>query len=65
MEGIVMQVLEQELTETLKVWSTISKVLSTLHIDEQYNKDKYNQLTSECSLPQKSQQLFFTLMQSI
>ena len=33
-----MQVLEHELTETIKAWPTISKVLSTLHMDEQYNK---------------------------
>lgn len=38
MEGIVMQVLEQELTETLKAWPKISKVLSTLHTEKQYNK---------------------------
>jgi len=38
MEGIIMQVLEHELTETIKAWPTISKVLSTLHSDEQYNK---------------------------
>ena len=33
-----MQVLEHELTETIKAWPTISKVLSTLHTKEQYNK---------------------------
>lgn len=38
MEGIVMQVFEQELTETIKVWPTISKVLSTLHTEDQYEK---------------------------
>ena len=38
MEGIVMQALEQELTETIKAWPTISKVLSTLHTEQQYNK---------------------------
>jgi len=38
MEGNVMQALEQELTETIRAWPTISKVLSTLHTEEQYNK---------------------------
>lgn len=33
-----MQALEQELTETIRAWPTISKVLSTLHTEEQYNK---------------------------
>ena len=33
-----MPVFEQELTETIKVWPTISKVLSTLHTEEQYEK---------------------------
>jgi HTH-type transcriptional regulator/antitoxin HigA len=38
MEGIKMEVLEQELTETLKVWPTVSKVISTIHTEEHYNK---------------------------
>ncbi len=38
MEGLVMQGFEQELTETIKAWPTISKVLSTLHTEEQYEK---------------------------
>jgi len=33
-----MKVLEQELTETIKVWPTISRVLSTLHSEQQYKK---------------------------
>lgn len=33
-----MQGFEQELTETIKAWPTISKVLSTLHTEEQYEK---------------------------
>lgn len=33
-----MEILEQELTETIKVWPTISRVLSTLHTEEQYKK---------------------------
>ena len=33
-----MPVFEQELTETIRVWPTISKVLSTLHTVEQYEK---------------------------
>lgn len=33
-----MEVLEQELTETLKVWPTVSKVISTIHTEEHYNK---------------------------
>ena len=33
-----MQVLEQELTETIKAWPKISKVLSTLHTEKQYKK---------------------------
>lgn len=33
-----MQVFEQELTETIKVWPIISKVLSTLDTEEQYGK---------------------------
>ena len=33
-----MEVLEQELTETLKVWPTVSKVLSTLRTEAQYKK---------------------------
>jgi len=38
MEGVMMQVFEQELTETIKVWPIISKVLSTLDTEEQYGK---------------------------
>lgn len=38
MGAIVMEVLEQELTETIKVWPTISKVISTLHSTNQYKK---------------------------
>lgn len=38
MEGTMMQALEQELTETIKAWPTISRVLSTLRTEEQYNK---------------------------
>ena len=33
-----MQVFEQELTETIKAWPSISKVLSTIHSEEQYEK---------------------------
>jgi len=33
-----MEVLEQELTETIKVWPTVSKVISTIHTEEHYNK---------------------------
>lgn len=33
-----MEVLEKELTETIKVWPTISRVLSTLHTEQQYKK---------------------------
>lgn len=38
MERIAMQVLEHELTEALKAWPRVSKVLSTLHTEEQYNR---------------------------
>jgi HTH-type transcriptional regulator/antitoxin HigA len=38
MEGIKMEVLDQNLAETIKVWPVVSKVLSTLHTEEQYNK---------------------------
>lgn len=38
MEGIRMKVLEQELTETIKVWSTISKVISTINTKIHYKK---------------------------
>ena len=38
MEGVVMEILEQELTETLKAWQNVSKLLSTFNTDEQYNK---------------------------
>lgn len=33
-----MDVLDQDLAETIKVWPVVSKVLSTLHTEEQYNK---------------------------
>ena len=33
-----MEILEQELTETIKAWPTVSKVLSTLHSEEQYDR---------------------------
>jgi len=33
-----MQLLEQELTETIKVWPVVSKVISTIHTEEQYEK---------------------------
>ncbi|MGR3173015.1 MAG: helix-turn-helix domain-containing protein [Candidatus Scalindua sp.] len=33
-----MKVLEQELTETIKVWSTISKVISTINTKIHYKK---------------------------
>jgi len=38
MEGIKMEVLDQDLAEAIKVWPIVSKVLSTLHTEEQYNK---------------------------
>lgn len=38
MEGIEMEVLEQELNETIKVWPVVSKLISTIHTEEQYNK---------------------------
>ena len=38
MEGIRMEILDQDLAETIKVWPVVSKVLSTLHTEEQYNK---------------------------
>ncbi len=33
-----MEILEHELTETIKAWPKVSKVLSTLHTEEQYNR---------------------------
>ena len=33
-----MEVLYNELTETVKAWPVVSKVLSTLHTEEQYRK---------------------------
>jgi len=33
-----MEVLDQDLAEAIKVWPVVSKVLSTLHTEEQYNK---------------------------
>ncbi len=33
-----MEVLEQELTETIKAWPTVSKIISTLHTESQYKK---------------------------
>jgi len=33
-----MHTLEQELDETIKAWSIVSKVVSTLYTEEQYNK---------------------------
>jgi hypothetical protein len=33
-----MEVLDQDLAETIKFWPVVSKVLSTLHTEEQYNK---------------------------
>ena len=33
-----MEVLDQDLAETIKLWPVVSKVLSTLHTEEQYNK---------------------------
>lgn len=38
MEGIQVEVLDQQLNETIKAWYTMSKVLSTLHSKEQYRK---------------------------
>ncbi len=38
MEGIEMEVLERELSETMKAWPVVSKVLSTLHSEEEYDK---------------------------
>ena len=38
MEGAIMEVLDNELTETIKAWPAVSKVLSTLHTEEQYRK---------------------------
>jgi HTH-type transcriptional regulator/antitoxin HigA len=38
MEGVKMEVLDQDLAETIKFWPVVSKVLSTLHTEEQYNK---------------------------
>ena len=33
-----MEVIDNELTETVKAWPVVSKVLSTLHTEEQYRK---------------------------
>ena len=33
-----MEVLNMELTETIKVWPVVSKVISTIHTEEQYHK---------------------------
>ncbi len=33
-----MEVLERELSETMKAWPVVSKVLSTLHSEEEYDK---------------------------
>ena len=33
-----MKVLDQELTDTIKVWPVVSKVLSTFETEQQYNK---------------------------
>jgi len=38
MEGMKLGVLDRDLAETIKVWPVVSKVLSTLHTEEQYNK---------------------------
>ena len=38
MEGIRMEALDQDLAETIKVWPVVSKVLSTLHTEEQYGR---------------------------
>ena len=38
MEGGKMKVLEQELTETIKVWPTVSKVISTINTKAHYKK---------------------------
>lgn len=38
MEGIQVEVLDQQLNETIKAWYTVSKVLSTLNSKEQYRK---------------------------
>ncbi len=38
MEGGGMKVLEQELTETIKVWPTVSKVISTINTKAHYKK---------------------------
>lgn len=33
-----MEVLERELNETIKAWSVVPKVISTIHTEEHYNK---------------------------
>ena len=33
-----MEILSNEINDTIKVWPVVSKVLSTIHTDEQYNK---------------------------
>ena len=33
-----MEIIDNELTETIKAWPAVSKVLSTLHTDDQYRK---------------------------
>lgn len=33
-----MEILSQEINETIRVWPVVSKVLSTLHTEKQYNK---------------------------
>ena len=38
MEGIDMEALNHDLAETVKVWPVVSKVLSTLRTDKQYNR---------------------------
>lgn len=38
MEGIDMEALNHDLAETVKVWPVVSRVLSTLRTDKQYNR---------------------------
>jgi HTH-type transcriptional regulator / antitoxin HigA len=38
MERIKMKVSDQELAYTLRAWPTVSRILSTLHSESQYNK---------------------------
>ncbi len=38
MEGIGMAVFGRELTKTIEVWPTVSKVVSTIHTEEHYNR---------------------------